>query len=69
MATIRLLVELEYDAPLFHGDDPEELAWFFEEVLGKTGQLIFHSDVIECSVGTLQILTPLKYVGDTHVLD
>jgi hypothetical protein len=35
MAKVLMTVELDYDADIAHGDDPEATAWFFGEILSE----------------------------------
>jgi len=57
MATLRLEIELTYDAELMHGDDPEGIEWFRERVL-KSPHLILHEngDLGDC-VGDVRVLS------------
>lgn len=56
MKKLRLMVELEYDDDLFHGDDAESIDWFYDNILfnrTKEGRLILHSNEIGDEVGTI----------------
>ena len=35
MKTIKLLVELTYNSDTMHGDDPDGIVWFNDEILGN----------------------------------
>ncbi len=56
MATIRMTIELEYDADTMHGDDPVGEQWFYGEVLGADSGLTLFSDEIGDIVGTVQVI-------------
>ena len=62
MATLRILIALEYDAALMHGgdEDLEAKDWFFDEVLAlgsKRGELILHSNGdLGDDIGTVRII-------------
>jgi hypothetical protein len=59
MKTIRLTVDLTYDEQIMHSDDPEDYAYFVENVLknSKTGeQLILHSNYIGDEVGEIKVI-------------
>lgn len=54
---LNLLVQLEYDDALIHGDDPESVEWFRGVILnGTKGLLILHSNEIGDAVGTINVL-------------
>lgn len=56
MKTIKLVIELKYDAESMHGGDKdlEAKEWFFNEILKK--ELILHSNEIGDKIGTVRIL-------------
>jgi hypothetical protein len=58
MAKVLMTVELDYDADIAHGDDPEAIAWFFGEILsdGK-GLLLLHSNEIGDCIGKVRVLS------------
>lgn len=56
-ASLRLTVELEYDAASMHGDDVESAVWFFEHVLKAKDGLHLHSNEIGDTVGMIRVLT------------
>ena len=54
MRTLTLVIELDYDNEMMHGDDEEGIAWFRDEVLGK--ELILHSNEIGDEVGKVRLV-------------
>lgn len=62
MTTIRFTAELEFDADMIYGDDPEGKRWFFENILGK-GELILHSNEIGDGIGVLRIVSAPEFVS------
>lgn len=57
MTAITLLIELEYDADLMHGDEPDGIAWFNNLLLhGPEGDLRLHSSDIGDEIGTVRVL-------------
>lgn len=54
--TIRLTIDMTYNAEQMHYDDPEGIRWFNEEVLG--GALQMWSDEIGDWIGSVQIVEP-----------
>ena len=64
MKKIRMLIELSYDADLWHSGSKDKVArsWFYNEILaGKCGKddLVLHSNDTD-TIGTVRIL---KYVN------
>ena len=57
MKTIKLLVELEYDDDVMHGDDPEGIAWFNDELISD--HLWLWSNDIGDEVGSIKVLEKL----------
>ena len=55
-AKIRMMVELEYEPEIMHGNDQDAKRWFMEHVLLDPNGLILHSNDIGDSVGTLRVL-------------
>jgi hypothetical protein len=61
MAKLLLEIELEYDADLIHGDDPQGREWFFSSVLGvgdalaEGNELVLHSNEMGDEVGTVTV--------------
>ena len=55
MRTLRLVVDLEYDDDSMHGTDPQAIAWFRDEVLGKEA-LRLHSNEIGDEVGIVRVI-------------
>lgn len=55
MSRLRLTIDLEYDADLMHGNDPEGVEWFRETVLGNS--LVLHSDEIGDYIGTVTVVS------------
>ena len=61
MATIRLEIELEYDADIMHGNDAESRAWFLDTILSsQTGHLILHSNEIGDELGPVTVLRRIE---------
>ena len=58
MKTIKLLVELTYDEDLMHGEDPESIRWFRDEILmcENREDLLLHSNEIGDTVGSIRVL-------------
>jgi len=54
MKTIKLLVELTYNNDTMHGDDPDGIVWFNDEILGD--DLILHSNELGDEVGLIKVL-------------
>ncbi len=49
-------IELEYDDVVMHnGENNEDKAWFFEEILAKD-RLILHSNEIGDEIGIVKVL-------------
>ncbi len=61
MKTIKMVIELEYDNEMMHGEDQEAIDWFQNDILlGKGGLLMLHSNEIGDHVGDVvgvEILT------------
>ena len=60
MKTLKMVVELEYDADLMHGDDLIPKQWFLNDVLlaPKQGEgLILHSNCIGDEVGRVKVIS------------
>lgn len=56
MTKLTLTVELDYDKDLMHGDDPEAIEWFYNDILLDPKSLLFlHSEEIGDIIGTLKI--------------
>lgn len=58
MPTIKLRIEVTYD-DFVHGNSPEELGWFFTEVLDDKVGLLLHSNKLGDTVGTVNVLEVL----------
>ena len=56
MKTMRLEIELTYDDMLMHGDDEEERAWFFNDLLMKPQDLALFSNEIGDVVGDVKVV-------------
>jgi len=64
MTKIVMTIELDYDAELMHGDDPESKNWFFGQILNKDlGKLVLHSDDIGDTVGTVRVVSVTPALG------
>jgi hypothetical protein len=55
MKTLRLVIELDYDNVLWHGDDEPALEWFRDEILG--GPLILHSYEAGDEIGEVRVVS------------
>lgn len=55
MTKLRLMIELDYDAELFHQDDPDAIEWFFKDLLIEE-PLMLHSNYIGDVIGTVKVL-------------
>ena len=53
---LKMLIELDYDAEIVHGDDPEAIEWFYETILGDKEGLFLHSNEIGDTVGLVKVL-------------
>jgi hypothetical protein len=54
---IQLLIELDYDDGIIHGDDPEAVSWFYNDVLKGTDELlILHSNLLGDELGLVKVL-------------
>lgn len=56
MKKLQLVIELEYDDKLMHGDDEEAKDWFIKDVLYNDGTLILHSNEIGDQVGFVKVI-------------
>lgn len=57
MSKLKMLVELDYDAKLHHGQGKEEEDWFAENILSDyAGELLMHSNVLGCTLGKVKVL-------------
>ena len=54
MKTIKLLVELTYNSDTMHGDDPDGIVWFNDEILGN--EIIAWSNELGDEVGFIKVL-------------
>lgn len=55
MTKLRLTIELDYDAEMMHGDDPDAIEWFFRDILIEK-PLTLHSNEIGDMIGTVKVL-------------
>ena len=53
---LRLLIELDYEADIMHGDDQDAVRWFDESVLGPGSELYLHSQEIGDFIGAVSVL-------------
>ena len=56
MAKVRMVIELEYDADIMHGDDEGGVEWFLAEVLDEANGLELHSGHIGDFIGSVVVL-------------
>ena len=54
MKTIKMLVELTYNNDTMHGDDPDGIVWFNDEILGS--EIIAWSNELGDEVGFIKVL-------------
>lgn len=54
MKTIKLLVELTYNNDIMHGDDPDSIVWFNDEILAS--EIIAWSNELGDEVGFIKVL-------------
>jgi hypothetical protein len=64
---LRLLIELDYDADLMHGDDDEAKKWFFTEVLGVDPEdeehgLLLYSGLVGGDIGRVSVIQTMGEV-------
>ena len=59
MKTERLLIELEYDDKIMHGDEPDAIEYFWLDVMGD-GELYLHSNHIGDEVGRVKVISRLQ---------
>ena len=56
MVKLIMLIELEYDEDIMHGDDPEAVRWFREDIIGG-GMLTLHDNgELGDDLGTVRVL-------------
>lgn len=57
MKTLRLIVDLEYDDEIMHGNDESvKQEWFFDHILlGESGLILHSNDIGDC-VGDVKVL-------------
>ena len=61
MEKIKMIVEIEYNEKIMHGDCQEETNWFCEEILlGEKGLLLLHSNELGDNIGTVKGLKIIK---------
>lgn len=58
MKKIKMIIELNYDAKLMHGDDKESIDWFYKDILGskRKNDLSIHSNEIGDEIGTIKVV-------------
>ena len=64
MAKLRMIIELEYNEQVMHGDDKESYDWFICEVLAASpsdfpNALSLHSNLIGDFVGDVELISIL----------
>lgn len=62
--TIRLLVDLTYNADLIHGDDKEAIAGFYNVLFGSYLSLLDRGDLGD-EIGSIKVIKELT--GDNEV--
>jgi len=55
MRTIRLVIELDYDNELWHGDDEKKLEYFRDEILD--GHLSLYSHTMSQAIGDVGVIS------------
>ena len=58
MKVERLVIELEYDDEIMHGDEPDATKWFWLDVMG--GDLVLHSNEIGDEVGRVKVISRMR---------
>lgn len=58
MKKIKMLVELNYDTKIMHGNDTESKEWFYKDILKskRRNDLILHSNEIGDEIGEIKVL-------------
>lgn len=59
MKTLKMAVELTYDAYLMYGDDPQSIDWFENDILRQKGNdspLLLYSNEIGDEIGEIKVL-------------
>jgi hypothetical protein len=52
---LKLTIELDYNAELYHQDDPDAIEWFFRDILIED-LLMLYSNCIGDMIGTVKVL-------------
>lgn len=60
MRKIRLLIELEYDDVVMHGDDVDSKRWFDEDVLGSPHLYLGEQGDLGDHVGYVRVIERLR---------
>jgi len=58
MKTLKLEIELKYDAKIMHGNDKESIDWFYKDILmsRRKNDLILHSNQIGDELGSVKVV-------------
>lgn len=56
--TLTLVIELEYDPELMHGNDPDAIEWFLSTLLN--GDLTLHSNDVGDDIWTTRVIGIIK---------
>lgn len=59
MARLRLTIELEYDAEMMHGYDPDSINWFMDDILGGDHLSLRDSGDLGDEVGQVRVVGPI----------
>lgn len=62
--SLTLVVALEYDVELMHGDDLEAKDWFFEEILGGDHLTLHDNGDLGDEVGKVKLIYWVKPGGE-----
>lgn len=56
MKTLQMMIELQYDADIMHGDDQEARDWFINDILQGDGGLSLYSSEIGDTIGAVRVI-------------
>ena len=67
---LKLEIEVEYDAEMMHGNEPESIEWFRDAVLLNPAEdepLILHSNCIGDEIGVIRVTRIISGVSNVDV--